>query len=146
MRMGIFPRLVSWIIQTLSIVWAEEIGLFAEKCKKNKKLLLTFALHLLYYAHRNSGNKQKGKAPVAQLDRASDYGSEGLGFESLRACFLNTEAFGLRKSRSCSTEPAFFDSYTSGVRKLTIISMGASRFRLNIRGAGCMWRLIGWPP
>ena len=23
-------------------------------------------------------------APVAQLDRASDYGSEGLGFESLR--------------------------------------------------------------
>ena len=25
-------------------------------------------------------------APVAQLDRASDYGSEGLGFESLRAC------------------------------------------------------------
>jgi|YelNatPaOPRAMG01_1025707.scaffolds.fasta_scaffold00070_68 hypothetical protein len=25
------------------------------------------------------------KAPVAQLDRASDYGSEGWGFESLRA-------------------------------------------------------------
>src|SRR6516225_6888360 len=25
------------------------------------------------------------RAPVAQLDRASDYGSEGLGFESLRA-------------------------------------------------------------
>ena len=24
-------------------------------------------------------------APVAQLDRASDFGSEGLGFESLRA-------------------------------------------------------------
>ncbi len=24
------------------------------------------------------------KGPVAQLDRASDYGSEGLGFESLR--------------------------------------------------------------
>ncbi len=31
---------------------------------------------------------KQGKAPVAQLDRASDYGSEGLGFESLRACFL----------------------------------------------------------
>ena len=29
------------------------------------------------------------KAPVAQLDRASDYGSEGLGFESLRACHLH---------------------------------------------------------
>ena len=27
-------------------------------------------------------------APVAQLDRASDFGSEGLGFESLRAHFL----------------------------------------------------------
>ena len=25
-------------------------------------------------------------APVAQLDRASDFGSEGWGFESLRAC------------------------------------------------------------
>lgn len=25
-------------------------------------------------------------APLAQLDRASDYGSEGWGFESLRAC------------------------------------------------------------
>ena len=32
---------------------------------------------------------KQGKAPVAQLDRASDYGSEGLGFESLRACSLN---------------------------------------------------------
>ena len=28
-------------------------------------------------------------APVAQLDRASDYGSEGLGFESLRARYIN---------------------------------------------------------
>jgi hypothetical protein len=27
---------------------------------------------------------EKFNAPVAQLDRASDYGSEGLGFESLR--------------------------------------------------------------
>ena len=53
---------------------------------------------------------EKENAPVAQLDRASDYGSEGLGFESLRACFLIPEAFGLRKCRSCSTYPAFFDS------------------------------------
>ena len=30
---------------------------------------------------------EKEKAPVAQLDRASDYGSEGLRFESPRACF-----------------------------------------------------------
>ena len=28
------------------------------------------------------------RAPVAQLDRASDYGSEGWGFESLQACQL----------------------------------------------------------
>ena len=28
---------------------------------------------------------QRLRAPVAQLDRASDFGSEGWGFESLRA-------------------------------------------------------------
>ena len=28
-------------------------------------------------------------APVAQLDRASDFGSEGWGFESLRACYIS---------------------------------------------------------
>ena len=28
-------------------------------------------------------------ASVAQLDRASDYGSEGLGFESLRTCQIS---------------------------------------------------------
>ncbi len=28
-------------------------------------------------------------APVAQLDRASDYGSEGLGFESLQVHFFD---------------------------------------------------------
>ncbi len=41
---------------------------------------------------------KQGKAPVAQLDRASDYGSEGLGFESLRACFLTTK--GLRAQKN----------------------------------------------
>ena len=30
-------------------------------------------------------------APVAQLDRASDFGSEGLGFESLRAYKLKLQ-------------------------------------------------------
>ena len=37
-------------------------------------------------------------APVAQLDRASDFGSEGWGFESLRARFPNpcaTRIFGV---------------------------------------------------
>jgi hypothetical protein len=32
------------------------------------------------------------RAPVAQLDRASDYGSEGLKFESSRARFDSTPA------------------------------------------------------
>ena len=32
------------------------------------------------------------KAPVAQLDRASDYGSEGLGFESLRVRHFQSPA------------------------------------------------------
>ena len=38
---------------------------------------------------------QKGfiPAPVAQLDRASDYGSEGLGFESLRVRFLESTSY-----------------------------------------------------
>ena len=29
-------------------------------------------------------------APLAQLDRAPDYGSGGLGFESLRACHFHS--------------------------------------------------------
>ena len=36
-----------------------------------------------------AGYTTQVKAPVAQLDRASDCGSEGLGFESLRACHLH---------------------------------------------------------
>jgi hypothetical protein len=31
----------------------------------------------------------KAYAPVAQLDRASDYGSEGYGFDSFRARHIN---------------------------------------------------------
>jgi hypothetical protein len=34
--------------------------------------------------------KRSSRAPVAQLDRASDYGSEGLRFESPRARFLSS--------------------------------------------------------
>ena len=41
-------------------------------------------------------------APLAQLDRASDYGSEGWGFESLRACHLF----------SCQHSLAFFYGLT----------------------------------
>ena len=62
---------------------------------------------------------KQGKAPVAQLDRASDYGSEGLGFESLRACFLNIH--GLRAQKKgwfSSTKPAFSDSKPCGGKKL----------------------------
>src|SRR5690625_2630307 len=36
--------------------------------------------HLLYWVRK--------EAPVAQLDRASDYGSEGYGFDSCRARHL----------------------------------------------------------
>ena len=42
----------------------------------------------VYCGHRDTvAVPEKEKAPVAQLDRASDYGSEGLRFESSRACF-----------------------------------------------------------
>ena len=43
----------------------------------------------MYNVRTATAVTKQGKAPVAQLDRASDYGSEGLGFESLRACFLS---------------------------------------------------------
>src|SRR5690349_5536832 len=39
-------------------------------------------------------------APVAQLDRASDYGSEGLGFESLRARHFPRRHFHLTRRGS----------------------------------------------
>ena len=43
---------------------------------------------LLRWYHARSPSAQKN-APVAQLDRASDFGSEGWGFESLRARHLS---------------------------------------------------------
>ena len=43
--------------------------------------LLVFLMGIV----KKSFTKKKEIAPVAQLDRASDFGSEGLGFESLRA-------------------------------------------------------------
>ena len=50
---------------------------------------------------------EKEKAPVAQLDRASDYGSEGLRFESSRACSHREK----RKCRFDSTKPVFLSSH-----------------------------------
>ena len=43
--------------------------------------LLVFLMGIV----KKSFTEKKEIAPVAQLDRASDFGSEGLGFESLRA-------------------------------------------------------------
>ena len=43
--------------------------------------LLVFLMGIV----KKSFTKKKEIAPVAQLDRASDFGSEGSGFESLRA-------------------------------------------------------------
>ena len=51
---------------------------------------------------------EKEKAPVAQLDRASDYGSEGLRFESSRACSHREET----KCRFDSTKPVFLSSHS----------------------------------
>ena len=34
---------------------------------------------------RSGSQQESGRAPIAQLDRASVYGTEGLGFESLWA-------------------------------------------------------------
>ena len=43
--------------------------------------LLVFLMGIV----KKSFTEKKEIAPVAQLDRASDFGSEGSGFESLRA-------------------------------------------------------------
>ena len=60
----------------------------AEK-RKNIKFCLDFGVAEVYTALTATlrAVPEKEKAPVAQLDRASDYGSEGLRFESPRACF-----------------------------------------------------------
>ena len=46
--------------------------------------LLVFLMGIV----KKSFTEKKEIAPVAQLDRASDFGSEGSGFESLRAHLL----------------------------------------------------------
>ena len=42
-------------------------------------------------------SNKKTKAPVAQLDRAPDYGSGGRGFKSCRACFFIKAGFEVRE-------------------------------------------------
>jgi hypothetical protein len=52
-------------------------------------MIFTIEFLILNWRYMLSCSKN---APVAQLDRASDYGSEGLGFESLRVYeFLSFE-------------------------------------------------------
>ena len=48
------------------------------------KNFLNYLLH--FAANYAKIKKVKGDAPLAQLDRASGYGPEGRGFESLTAC------------------------------------------------------------
>ena len=43
--------------------------------------------------------RSKSYAPVAQLDRASDYGSEGYGFDSFRARHIYNDAIKPRYKR-----------------------------------------------
>ena len=73
-------------------------SLFLDKCgRKDEKLIKiekisNFVLtrgvcSCILRAPQHYAVPEKEKAPVAQLDRASDYGSEGLRFESSRACF-----------------------------------------------------------
>ena len=74
---------------------------------------------------------EKEKAPVAQLDRASDYGSEGLRFESPRACFSR----GISKNcRFDSTKPAFLSTNTCREEKHggVPVSTEHSRRRLHV--------------
>ena len=56
-------------------------------CPRRQKSLTNFE-NLLYYL---GTLKERCDAPLAQLDRASDYGSEGYGFESFRARHIKRE-------------------------------------------------------
>ena len=69
-------------------VWADFEAIFLFSVKKYRKKLDFVDIFGILCAPQHLAAPEKENAPVAQLDRASDYGSEGLGFESLRACFL----------------------------------------------------------
>ena len=75
---------------------------------------------------------EKEKAPVAQLDRASDYGSEGLRFESPRACFskgVSKNAGSVQRNRLfCPLTPAENATKHGGVP----VSTEHSRRRLHV--------------
>ena len=72
---------------------------------------------------------EKEKAPVAQLDRASDYGSEGLRFESSRACFSQ----GMNKMPVRFNETGFFVHSSLGDEHGGVpVSTEHSRRRLHV--------------
>ena len=80
--------------------------LFFRKIAKKSEFYLDFCIGGVYTAVTAAqyAVPEKGKAPVAQLDRASDYGSEGLRFESSRACFSQ----GMNKMPVRFNETGFF--------------------------------------
>ena len=61
-----------------------------------------------------SVTQQRKLAPVAQLDRVSDYGSEGWGFESSRAYLIENTS-----SKSYRFRGFFFFGVASGVAILS---------------------------
>ena len=61
------------------------LGVYWEKGWQTRAAI-DFALKWMYLI---AGIKQRSYAAVAQLDRASDYGSEGLGFDSLQPYVIN---------------------------------------------------------
>ena len=56
-------------------------------------------------------SRHRNKAPVAQLDSASVFGTEGCRFESYRACFAGHQqtptALGVRRGMICQAEYQF---------------------------------------
>src|SRR3954465_4741041 len=64
-------------------------------------------------------------APVAQLDRASDYGSEGWEFESLRA----------RKQKRTGICPSFFCSLLSSLLALHLVPVSLARVNRDLNPA-----------
>lgn len=76
------------------------------RCARSKSCETYFMCTLSKFATQQAENGQTGallrKAPVAQLDRASDCGSEGRTFESCRAHHKNPVKLPMALSSSCA--------------------------------------------
>ena len=78
------PQIVVLVVAGSSPVGHPSFASFKSECQTPKRLILSFGVW-------NLGFGIYKIVPVAQPDRASDFGSEGWGFESLQARFVGLD-------------------------------------------------------